>query len=134
MPLISQPGSDYQAAQVTLDAGHTRDITLMLVDVHAVLDHLYLDGTRPQATRPAGDYLHESSSPYTLPALIEALGEVINMLSHAEREALHGIPPGPRPAIHPTAIRPPAASNHGNPKRGQTKGEPPLPTEAFRQF
>jgi hypothetical protein len=51
MPLISQPGSDYQAAQVTLDAGHARDITLMLVDVHAVLDHLYLDGTRPQATR-----------------------------------------------------------------------------------
>jgi hypothetical protein len=43
MPLISQPGSDYQAAQVTLDAGHARDITLMLVDVHAVLDHLYLD-------------------------------------------------------------------------------------------
>jgi len=100
MPLISQPGSDYQAAHVTLDTGHARDITLMLIDVHAVLDHLYLDGTRPQATRPAQHYLRESSSPYTLPALIEALGEVINMLSHAERDALHGIPPGP-PACQP---------------------------------
>ena len=109
MPLISQPGSDYQAAQVTLDAGHARDITLMLVDVHAVLDHLYLDGTRPQATRPARDYLRESSSPYTLPALIEALGEVINMLSHAEREALHGIPPGP-PACQPPDGDPAACS------------------------
>ncbi len=109
MPLISQPGSDYQAAQVALDAGHARDITLMLVDVHAVLDHLYLDGTRPQATRPAGDYLRGSSSPYTLPALIEALGEVINMLSHAEREALHGIPPGP-PACQPPGGDPAACS------------------------
>ena len=109
MPLISQPGSDYQATQVTLDAGHARDITLMLVDDHAVLDHLYLDGTRPQATRPAGDYLRESSSPYTLPALIGALGEVINMLSHAEREALHGIPPGP-PACQPPHGDPAACS------------------------
>ena len=47
--LISQPGSDYQLAQVTLDAGNTRDITLLLLDVHGVLDHLYLDGTRPRA-------------------------------------------------------------------------------------
>src|SRR5579875_2640615 len=109
MPLISQPGSDYQAAQVTLDAGHARDITLMLVDVHAVLDHLYLDGTRPQTTRPAGHYLRESSSPYALPALIEALGAVINMLSHAEREALHGIPPGP-PACQPPDGDPAACS------------------------
>ena len=101
MPLISQPGSDYQAAQITLDAGHTRDTTLMLVDVHAVLDHLYLDGAQPQITAPAEDYLHQSASPYTLPALIEALGEVINMLSHAEREAHHGIPPGPPPCQPP---------------------------------
>jgi hypothetical protein len=36
-------------------------------DAHAVLDHLYLDGTRPQITAPAEDYLRESASPYTLP-------------------------------------------------------------------
>jgi hypothetical protein len=30
MSLISQPGSDYQLAQLTLDAGTARDIMLML--------------------------------------------------------------------------------------------------------
>jgi hypothetical protein len=91
--LISQPGSDYQIAQVTLDAGHARDIMLMLLDAHAVLDHLYLDGTRSQATGPAEDYLRESASPYTLPALIGALDEAISMLCRAETEAFRRTPP-----------------------------------------
>ena len=67
MTLISQPGSDYQVASISLDAGYARDLILMLIDVHAVLDHLYLDGTQPQITSPAQDYLRESASPYTLP-------------------------------------------------------------------
>jgi hypothetical protein len=33
MSLIGQTGSDYQLAGVTVDAGHARDIMLMLVDV-----------------------------------------------------------------------------------------------------
>jgi hypothetical protein len=86
MSLISQPGSDYQAAQVTLDAGNARDIMLLLLDAHAVLDHLYLDGAQPPITAPAEDYLRESASPYTLPALIGALGEVITMLARAIRD------------------------------------------------
>ena len=53
MSLISQPGSDYQAAHLILDAGNARDIMLLLLDVHAVLDHLYLDGTQPHITAPA---------------------------------------------------------------------------------
>ena len=85
MSLISQPGSGYQAAQVILDAGNARDIMLLLLDVHAVLDHLYLDGTQPQITAPAEDYLRESASPYTLPALIGALADVITMLTRAPR-------------------------------------------------
>jgi hypothetical protein len=85
--LISQPGSDYQAARITLDTGNARDIMLMLLDVHAVLDHLYLDATQPQITAPAEDYLRESASPYTLPALISALDEVISMLTSAIRDA-----------------------------------------------
>ena len=52
MALISQPGSDYQIVSISLDAGYTRDLILMLIDVHAVLDHLYLDGTQPQHHRP----------------------------------------------------------------------------------
>ena len=86
MSLISQPGSDYQAARLTLDAGNARDIMLLLLDVHAVLDHLYLDGTQPQITAPAEDYLRESASPYTLPALIGALDDVITMLTGAIRD------------------------------------------------
>ena len=67
MALISQPGSDYQLTQLTLDAGRTRDITCLLLDVHAVLDQLHLDGTRPQITAAADAILRESGSPYTLP-------------------------------------------------------------------
>ena len=110
MALISQPGSDYQIASISLDAGYTRDLILMLIDVHAVLDHLYLDGTQPQITSPAEDYLRESASPYTLPALIDALGEVTDQLSHAERQALDSIPPGPPAANQPAATQPPASN------------------------
>ena len=93
MALISQPGSDYQIASISLDAGYARDLILLLTDVHAVLDHLYLDGTQPQITAPAEDYLRESASPYSLPALIDAPGEVADRLSRAERQALDGIRP-----------------------------------------
>ena len=55
MALISQPGSDYQIVSISLDAGYTRDLILMLIDVHAVLDHLYLDGTLSRAERQALD-------------------------------------------------------------------------------
>jgi hypothetical protein len=90
--LISQPGSDYQLTQITLDAGHARDITLMLLDVHAVLDQLHLDGTQPQITSAAEAILRESGSPYTLPALISALSDVINELTRATHHATADIP------------------------------------------
>jgi len=108
MALISQPGSDYQIASISLDAGYTRDLILLLIDVHAVLDHLYLDGTQPQITSPAEDYLRGSVSPYTLPALIDALGEVTGHLSCAERQALDAIPPDP-PACEPVGSNPAAS-------------------------
>ena len=108
MALISQPGSDYQIASISLDAGYTRDLTLMLIDVHAVLDHLYLDGTQPEITAPAEDYLRESASPYTLPALIDALGEATGQLSRAECHALDSIPPDP-PASGPAGGNPAAS-------------------------
>ncbi|HEU5387998.1 MAG TPA: hypothetical protein VFV73_19050 [Streptosporangiaceae bacterium] len=108
MALISQPGSDYRIASISLDADCTRDLILMLTDVHAVLDHLYPDGTQPQITAPAEDYLRESASPYSLPALIDALGEATGQLSRAEHQALGSIPPH-LPASGP-AGRNPAAS------------------------
>ena len=108
MALISQPGSDYQVASISLDAGYARDLILMLIDVHAVLDHLYLDGTQPEITARAEDYLRESASPYTLPALIDALGQVTDQFSRAERQALGSIPPGP-PAREPADSNPAAS-------------------------
>ena len=108
MSLLSQPGSDYQAAQITLDAGNARDIMLLLLDVHAILDHLYLDGTQAHITDPAEDYLRESASPYSLPALIEALGAVTGQLSRAERHALGSIPPD-LPARDPASSNPAAS-------------------------
>src|SRR5260370_30462974 len=77
MALISQPGSDYQLTEITLDAGNARDIICLLLDTHAVLDHLYLDGTQPEVTAPAEDYLRDSGSPYTLPTIISGLDDVI---------------------------------------------------------
>jgi hypothetical protein len=97
MSLISQPGSDYQLTRLTLDAGNARDIMLLLLDAHAVLDHLYLDGTQPHITAPAEDYLHESASPYTLPTLIGALDNVITMLGRAIRDATPQASPDPHP-------------------------------------
>jgi hypothetical protein len=93
--IIPRAGSDYQAVQISLDAGHARDIMLMLLDVHAVLDHIYLDGTRPQATSPALAWLTESASPYTLPGLIDALDEVISLLCQAECQAFRCTPASP---------------------------------------
>ena len=96
---MSYPPGDYPTAEITLDPCRTRDIIHLLIDVHSVLDHLYLDGTAPQITAPAEDYLRESGSDYTLPAMIDALGSLINELTWAIRDAvLHAGPPRSDPA------------------------------------
>jgi hypothetical protein len=93
--LISQPGSDHQLAQITLDAGHARDIMLKLPDIHAVPGQLHLDGTQPQITTTAEAILRESGSPCTLPELTGGPGEVIGQLTRAIRHATADIgPPG----------------------------------------
>jgi hypothetical protein len=94
--LIGQPGSDYQITQITLDAGHARDITCLLLDVHAVLDQLHLDGTQPGITSTAEAILHDCGSPYTLPGLISALDEIINQLTRETRRAIADISPPSR--------------------------------------
>jgi hypothetical protein len=77
-------------------AGHARDITFLLLDVHAVLDQLHLDGTRPEITIAADAILRESGSPYTLPALISALDEMISQLNRSTRHAIADIRPPSR--------------------------------------
>jgi len=102
MALISQPGSDYQLTETTLDAGNARDIICLLLDAHAILDHLYLDGTQPEVTAPAEDYLRESGSPYTLATLIGGLDDVITQLTQAMRTAISDITP---PAASSSPLR-----------------------------
>jgi hypothetical protein len=79
---MNSPPGEYQIADITLNPGETRDIIHLLLDVHSVLDHLYLDGTAPQITAPAEEFLRYSGSSYTLPAMIQALGELINQLTY----------------------------------------------------
>ena len=92
MTLIHHPASDHQVTVITVDAGHARDITLMLADAHAVIDGL-ASGDAPAAARQGAACLREASSPYTLATLAQALSEVSTWLHQARRNAMAGIPP-----------------------------------------
>ena len=97
MSLISQPGSDYQLTEITLNAGNARDIILMLTDVHGLLADLCLDPARPQTATLAQAILRNCDSPYTPQALLGALDQVITQLTYAIRDALSPIQPPPPP-------------------------------------
>ena len=90
--LISQPGTDYQLTQITLDAGRARDITCLLTDIHGLLSQLCTDNSGPQITQLAQACLRECDSLYTPGALIGALDEVITMLTSATRDAIRQLP------------------------------------------
>lgn len=94
MTLISQPGSACQLTEITIDAGHARDVMLMLADAAAVLDDL-ASGAGPAAARQAAARLRDASSPYDLPALARALDEVTTWLSCALRDAEAQVTPPP---------------------------------------
>jgi hypothetical protein len=93
MSLISHSGSHHQMAVISIDAGHARDIMLMLTDAHAVIGDL-ADGAAPTAARQAAAVLRDADSPYTLDSLADALAEVVNWLYQARDDALARIPPG----------------------------------------
>ena len=104
MSLISQPGSDYQLTEITLDLGRARDITRLLTDIHGLLSELCLDTdhVQPQITALVQDSLRNCGSPCTPDTLAGALDEVITQLTRAIRNAvLHISPaasqPGPLP-------------------------------------
>jgi hypothetical protein len=92
MTLISYPGSDHQVAQFSIDAGHARDITLMLTDAHALVEDL-ASGHAPAAARQARAVLRDADSGYDLDSLAGALSDVISWLHQARGHALAGIPP-----------------------------------------
>ncbi len=92
---MSCPPGDYQIAEISPGPCRTRDILNLLIDVHSAPGHLYLDGTQPEITAPAEAYLRESGSNYTLPAMIDALGSLINQLTWAMRDAVQRTDPPP---------------------------------------
>jgi hypothetical protein len=94
MTLIHQPGSDHQLTWITIDAGHARDIMLMLADTAAVIDDL-ASGAAPAAARQAAASLKDASSPYTPASLAGALAEVTAWLARAGRDATAHITPPP---------------------------------------
>ena len=113
MSLISQPGSDYQLTQITLDAGHARDITLMLTDVHGLLAGLCLDPARPQTTALAQAILRNCDSPYTPDTLLTALDQIITQLTYAIRDALSPIQPPLPPGARSKENYPPPTAPSG---------------------
>ena len=91
MSLINYPGSDHQMAVIALDAGHARDIMLMLTDAHALISGL-AGGAAPAAARQAAAVLRDADSEYTLQRLASALEETVNWLAGAHSDALTHIP------------------------------------------
>ena len=91
MSLISYPGSDHQMAVIGIDAGHARDIMLMLADAHALVSDL-AGGAAPAAAAQAAAVLRDADSGYTLERLAGALSETVNWLSRAHGDALAHIP------------------------------------------
>ncbi len=78
-------------AEISIDAGHARDIMLMLTDAHALIGGL-AGGAAPAAARQAAAALRDADSPYTLDGLAGALAEVVNWLYQARDDALAHIP------------------------------------------
>jgi hypothetical protein len=100
---MSIPPAGYACTDIALTPDQTRQAIVLLTDVHAVLDHLYLDGTDPELTAAAEAYLHGAASDHTLPSLIDAVGHLVNQLTWAMRDALTPIdPPSEQP--HPTGF------------------------------
>jgi hypothetical protein len=91
MTLIHHPGSTCQMAAIPIDAGHARDIMLMLTDAHAVISDL-AGGAGPAAAAQAAACLRDADSLYTLDGLAAALEEVITWLHQARCDATNGIP------------------------------------------
>jgi hypothetical protein len=91
MSLIHYPGSDHQIAAFSIDAGHARDIMLMLTSAHALISDL-AEGAAPAAARQAAAVLRDADSEYTLASLAGAVEETVNWLASAHHGALSHIP------------------------------------------
>ena len=73
---------------ITLPPEQTRDLIILLIDVHGLLDHLHLDGADPELTAAADSYLHyTTTNHHTLPTIIDALDNLLRHPTQAIPEA-----------------------------------------------
>jgi hypothetical protein len=83
----------HHTTAITLLPEQTRDLIVLLIDVHGLLDYLHLDGADPEITAAADGYLHYTTTAHhTLATIIDALDSLISQLTHTTREAV----------LHPT--------------------------------
>ena len=74
---------------ITLPPDQTRDLIVLLIDVHGLLDYLHLDDANPETTTAADTYLHYTTTHHhTLPSLIDALDTLIDQLTHTMRDTI----------------------------------------------
>ena len=85
---MNDPPDGDPIADIMLPPQHARHIIELLLDVHGVLDHLYLDGTHPELTDTAEDYLHCVASEHSMASMIEAVDSLINQLTWTMRDQL----------------------------------------------
>jgi hypothetical protein len=94
MTLTRHPGSDRQAAVISIDTGLARDIRLMLTDARALIEAL-ASGQAPAAARQAAAASRDADSPCTPASLAAAPGQTATWLHQARRNALAGLRPAP---------------------------------------
>ena len=83
-------------ADITLRPGETRDAIILLIDVHAVLDHLIGEGHDPELAARADGYLHYADSDYATGLdLLAGRNALSYRLTTAMRDAI--VPPAGTP-------------------------------------
>jgi len=88
--ITTRPGGQV-IIEITMPPNQARDIIILLIDVHGVLEHLYRDAPSPELTAAAEAYLRESASDHTLASLINAVDSLGTQLTCAMRDAVDHI-------------------------------------------
>ena len=82
-------------AEITIPPDQARDIIILLIDIHGLLEHLHRHGPDPELAA-AEAYLRESASNHTLASVIDTVDSLATHLTSAMRHAvIRCRPPAP---------------------------------------
>jgi hypothetical protein len=91
---MTTPPNGYHFAQVSITPRQARDIIVLLIDVHGVLDHIHRTDTDQTATAEA--YLRYAGSDHTLTSILDAIDGLYHTLTMAmHRATIRSNPPTP---------------------------------------